>query len=348
MARLTISDIAKGAGVSKTTVSFAFNTPERLPAETVQRILKVAEELGYVPNPIARSMTSNHTGNIGLLFPQPVQTILNNPYTLELLQGIGQVCDAHGLNIVLVSPRLGNMRQAVSAAVVDGFLTIGLEHYKSTIRLLEQREIPYVMVDSDPHPGAICVNVDDQTGAYEAMRHVLQQGHREIVILGIESGKHGRFEEYVGTIRNRMQGYQRALAEFGLAVDGQHVRLIECPCTAGGGALAFEHLLRDQQMPTAFVAMADILAVGLLEAAVRHGLSAPKHFSIVGFDDLPIARWLQPPLTTVVQPIHEKGQLAAELLRHHMAGEAPIQEHVLPTRLIERRSVNPISHYQDI
>ena len=82
MARLTISDIAKGAGVSKTTVSFAFNTPERLPAETVQRILKVAEELGYVPNPIARSMTSNHTGNIGLLFPQPVQMILNNPYTL--------------------------------------------------------------------------------------------------------------------------------------------------------------------------------------------------------------------------------------------------------------------------
>jgi alanine racemase len=343
MARITISDIAKGAGVSKTTVSFAFNTPERLPAETVQRILKVAEELGYVPNPIARSMTSNRTGNIGLLFPQPVQTILNNPYTLELLQGIGQVCDAHGLNIVLVSPRLGNMRQAVSAAVVDGFLTIGLEHYKSTIRLLEQREIPYVMVDSDPHPGAICVNIDDQTGAYKAMRHVLEQGHRNIVILGIESGKHGRFDEYVGTIRHRMQGYQRALTEFGLSVDGEQVRLVECPCTATGGATAFEHLLKEQHLPTAFVAMADILAVGLLEIAIQHGLSAPKHFSIVGFDDLPITRWLHPPLTTVAQPVHEKGVLAAELLRQHMAGEAPVREHVLPTHLVERRSVASLS-----
>ncbi|MBK8034529.1 MAG: LacI family DNA-binding transcriptional regulator [Chloroflexi bacterium] len=343
MARVTISDIAKGAGVSKTTVSFAFNTPERLPADTVQRILKVAEELGYVPNPIARSMTSNRTGNIGLLFPQPVQTILNNPYTLELLQGIGQVCDAHGLNIVLVSPRLGNMRQAVSAAVVDGFLTIGLEHYKSTIRLLEQREIPYVMVDSDPHPGAICVNIDDETGAYAAMRHVLEQGHRDIVILGIESGKHGRFDEYVGTIRYRMRGYQRALAEFGLTLNGERVRLVECPCTAAGGANAFDHLLREQRLPTAFVAMADILAVGLLETSIRHGLSVPKHFSIVGFDDLPIARWLHPPLTTVTQPVHEKGVLAAELLRRHMAGEAPIQDHVLPTRLIERRSVASLS-----
>lgn len=339
MAKPTISDIARKAGVSKTSVSFAFNNPARLPDETVRRILAVAEELGYMPNPVARSLTSKRTGNLGMLFPQPLQDVLKNLYMPELLRGVGKACDEHGYNLVLVSPSLGSMRQAVSHAVVDGFLTIGLEHYKSTVMLLEKREIPYVMVDSEPYSGAACVNIDDRSGAYAAMRHVLDHGHRRIAILGILSGKRGHFKEYVGTIAYRIAGYRRALNEFGLDIDQKHVRLVECACTIEGGQAGFNQLLHWK--PTAIVAMADVIAAGVMEAAEQHGIRIPDELSVVGYDDLPLARWLNPPLTTVAQPIFEKGQFATELLLKIMDGTGTTEEFTFPTHLVERASVAP-------
>jgi len=337
--KVTIADIAQLAGVSKTSVSFAFNDPSRLPEETVRRIISIADELGYSPSPVARSLAGKRTGNIGLLFPQPLPVALDNPYMLELLRGVGAACDAHGYNMLLVSPLLGSMRQAVSDAVVDGFLTIGLEHYRSTVLLVENRRVPYVMVDSEPHPEAMCVNIDDSAGAYAAMKHVLERGHRRIVILGIESGRHGKFDEYVGTIHHRMEGYQRALHEYGLEVDGDLVRLIECPCTSEGGFDAFERLLAEDTLPTALVAMADVIALGALDAAEKLQISVPGDISVVGYDDLPISRWVNPPLTTVAQPVFEKGLRATETLLAIMGGAALSESIVLPTHLVERHSV---------
>lgn len=340
MARITISEIAKRAGVSKTAVSFAFNDPTRLPSETVQRIMHIANEAGYVPNPVARSLTSKRTGNIGLLFPQPMADVLGNPYMLELLRGIGSVCDADGYTIMLVPPTLGSMRQAVSSAAVDGFLTIGLEHYKSTVRLLDQREIPYVMVDSEPYPSAPCVNIDDTSGSYDAMKYVLEQGHRQITILGIESGKFGEYELYVGTLHNRITGYRAALAEFGLDIDGESVRLIECACTREGGAQAFAQCFDSTHSPTVIVAMADIIALGALEAAAQQGIRVPEALSIIGFDDIALTRWTSPPLTTVHQPVFEKGEYATRLLLARLAGDVSVEHHVLPTTLVVRGSVS--------
>lgn len=341
MTKITISDIARQAGVSKTAVSFAFNDPARLPDDTVQRILAVAEQLGYLPNPIARSMTSKRTGNIGLLFPQPLPDILENPYTFELLRGVGQVCSRGGYNVLLVSPVLGNMRHAVSGAVVDGFLAIGLEHYKPTVELLDNRGVPYVMVDSEPVDHIACINVDDETGAYQAMRHVLEEGHRKITILGIESGKHGRFQTYVGTLQRRTSGYRAALAEFGLDIDGHNVRLIECMCTREGGRSVFPKLWAGK--PSAVVAMADIIAIGVLEAAQAGGLRVPADLSIMGFDDLPLAGLTNPPLSTIHQPIIEKGEFAAKLLLATLADDAPILPHNFATHLVARQSVARIS-----
>lgn len=337
MTKITISDIARQAGVSKTAVSFAFNDPARLPDETVQRILAVAEQLGYLPNPIARSMTSKRTGNIGLLFPQPLPGILDNPYTFELLRGVGTVCSRGGYNVLLVSPVLGNMRHAVSGAVVDGFLAIGLEHYKPTVELLDNRGVPYVMVDSEPVAHIPCINVDDETGAYQAMRYVLEQGHRKITILGIESGKHGRFQTYVGTLQRRTSGYRRALAEFGLDIDGRDIRLIECACTRDGGRAGFTRLWPGR--PTAVVAMADVIALGALEAAAAAGVRVPDEVSIMGFDDLPLAGLTNPPLTTIHQPIIAKGEFAAQLLLATLAGDEPPLARDFPTHLVERATV---------
>jgi alanine racemase len=341
MPKITISDIARRASVSKTAVSFAFNDPSRLSAETVQRILEAADELGYVPNPVARSLTSKRTGNIGLLFPQPLSYMLANPYTAELQRGVGLACDRSGFNMLLVSPLMGSLSRAVGDAVVDGFLTIGLEHDKPTIELLERRGVPYVMVDSEPYGDVACVNTDDEAGAYLAMRHVLEHGHRRITILGIESGKHGQIETYVGTLQRRVSGYRKALAEYGLDIDGQQVQLLECSCTFSGGRDGFAQCWGDFH-PTAIVAMADVQAVGALEAARVAHVRVPEQLSVVGFDNVPIATFSWPPLTTVHQPIHEKGDYAASVLLDIIAGGAPPTQRIFPTRLVERSSVATI------
>jgi len=341
MAKVTISDIAKRAGVSKTAVSFAFNDPSRLPEETVQRILAIADELGYMPNPVARSLTSKRTGNIGLLFPQPLPRVMRNPYTTELLQGVGMTCERAGYNVLLVSPLLGSMRQAVSGAVVDGFLTIGLEHYRPTIELLDQRGMPYVMVDSEPYPGIACVNIDDTAGGYQAMQHVLAQGHRRIAILGIASGKQGRYQSYVGTLQGRVAGYQTALAEFGLTLDDDDVRLFECACTHEGGRRGFDRCW-DEMRPTAIITMADVIAGGALEAAAAASVVVPRDVSIIGFDDLPFTSLTRPPLTTIHQPIHKKGEFAADLLLDILTNGAELTQYVFPTTLVERESVAAI------
>ncbi|MCC6614070.1 MAG: LacI family DNA-binding transcriptional regulator [Anaerolineae bacterium] len=338
MSKVTISDIAKRAGVSKTAVSFAFNDPARLPDDTVQRILAVADELGYMPNPIARSLTNKRTGNIGLLFPQPLPGVMRNPYTAELLQGVGLTCERAGYNVLLVSPVLGSMRSAVTGAVVDGFLTIGLEHYRPTVELLDQRGMPYVMVDSEPYPGIACVNIDDAMGGYQAMQYVLSKGHRRIAILGIASGKRGRYESYVGTLQGRVAGYQKALAEFGLTLDEENVQLFECACTHDGGRRGFERCWREMQ-PTAIITMADVIAGGALEAAAAASVDVPRDVSMIGFDDLPFTSLTRPPLTTIQQPIHKKGEFAANLLLDILTNGAELTQYVFPTTLIERESV---------
>lgn len=338
MPKITISDIARQAGVSKTAVSFAFNDPARLPGDTVQRILKIADDLGYIPNPVARSLTSKRTGNIGVLFPQPLPDILANPYTTELLRGIGRACGRSGYNQLLVSPVLGNMRHAVSGAVVDGFLAIGLEHHKPTVELLDQRGVPYVMVDSELVPSIVSVNIDDALGAYQAMRYILEQGHRRITILGIKSGKHGRFTTYVGTLHGRISGYRAALGEFGLDIDGEQVRLVECVCTYEGGQSGFNACWAGSH-PTAVVAMADIIALGALSAASAGGVRVPDEVSIIGFDDLPMTNLTHPALTTIHQPIAEKGEYAASQLLEILSGSTPGAHRTFPTHLVERGSV---------
>ncbi len=140
-----------------------------------------------------------------------------------------------------------------------------------------------------------------------------------------------------------MQGYRQALHEHGLDIDGELVRLMECECASEGGFAAFEQFYVEGRLPTAIVAMADIIAIGVLDAAEKHQLGIPNQLSLVGYDDLPIARWLNPPLTTVQQPVFEKGQRATESLLQLMNGENPGTEIMLPTRLIARASVATIS-----
>lgn len=341
MARVNISDIAKRAGVSKTAVSFAYNNPERLSQATVGHILKVAEELGYTPNPVARTLTTGRTGTIGVLVPQPIPEIIRNPFMPEFLEGIGEVCTREGLSLMIVPPLKGSMRRAIENAAVDGFITLGLEEFKATMLVLRQRGVPFVTVDSDPIEGAPSINIDDESGARAAMQHVLAAGHRRITILAIRSGVQGRIEEYHGTLRHRMNGYLEALQEYGLTLDRRKICLLECISTEKGGQFGFREIWKKKHRPTAIVAMSDIIAIGAMEAARDADVRIPNDLSIVGFDDIPLARLVNPPLTTVAQPLTEKGRLAGELLLKTIAGEIEPTHRSLSISLVIRQSVGP-------
>jgi alanine racemase len=337
---VTITDIARRAGVSKTAVSYAFNDPARLGEETVRRIKAVADELGYSPHPVARSMSTGRTGTIGVLVPQPLTEMLKNPFVAEFLEGVAAATERVELPILLVPPVRGSVEHAVNGAAVDGFLTLGLELFRPTMHVLGRRGRPFVMVDSEPADGVACVNVDDEGGAYAAMRHVLDEGHRRIGILGIRSPQRGRWEKYVGTLKRRMNGYRRALDEVGLQINAGGVRLTECDVTEEGGRVGFRRLWKGTHRPTALVAMGDLIAVGALEAALEARLVLPAELSIVGFDDIPEARWVRPALTTIRQPAREKGRVAAELLIDLLAGRGEPRHVVLETHLVERDSVD--------
>jgi DNA-binding LacI/PurR family transcriptional regulator len=339
VARVTIKDIARRAGVSKTAVSFAFNDPTRLSEATVEKILRVAEELGYAPHPVARSLSMRRTDVIGVLVPQDIATMLENPFFTQFLRGIGQVCLEEGVFVLLAAPVQGSLQNAVDRATVDGFVAMGLGAQDPVMELLQRRDIPFVLVDSEPLDGVPSVNVDDRVGARAVMQYVLGQGHRRLAILGFESGANGVWQHWSGTLQWRLEGYAEALTSTGLSPESPNVHILECENNLEGGEEAFRRLWEMSPRPTAVVAMSDIMALGILKAARDRGIEVPRQFSIVGYDDVPEAWCSIPPLTTVHQPSVRKGEQATELLVRLLAGEA-VNEHItLPTKLVVRASV---------
>jgi DNA-binding LacI/PurR family transcriptional regulator len=169
MPKVTISQIAKEAGVSKTAVSFAFNDPSQLASGTVRHIREIAERLGYTPDPIARSMTTRRTNALGLLLPQDIATALANPFYTQFIRGVGKVCGRAGLTLMLVPPLWGSVMKAIPHAAVDGFIVVGLEVDRGEVQLMRRRHVPFVMVDSQAPDDLPSVNVDDRSGARAVM-----------------------------------------------------------------------------------------------------------------------------------------------------------------------------------
>ena len=332
MKRATISDVAKRVGVSPTAVSFAFNNPSQLNAATVELILEAARELGYAPNPHARALLSRRIGVLGVLVPQSLFAIYANPYFATFLQGIGSLCDDHALGLLTVSPLEGSLTSAIARAPVDGFIIVGLNEKHDEVAPLQKRGVPVVIVDGYA-PTTTSVNIDDESGAYAAARHVLNHGHHQLAILSFEPLP--ALEAHRPSVgANRLLGYRRAIAEAGLDWAAQVVE----PSISGveDGERCFLALWEAGRRPSAVLCMSDAVAIGVVRAALQLGLRVPDDLEVVGFDDIPIANLITPPLSTVHQPIFEKGRTAAELLVARLEGEAPAEAVVLPTELVLR------------
>lgn len=311
MKRINIADVAQKAGVSPTAVSFAFNKPEQLSRETVNRIRMIAIEMGYMPNPMARALIAQRSGIIGVLLPQPLSTVLANPYFHTFLQGISSMCDEQELSLMTLSPMNGSLDQAIARSPVDGYIIVGYNEAHHEVSLLRKRGIQYVLVDGDA-TRAPSVNIDDETGAYEAAKYLIQKGHRDILILMLDTAFGHADEQVHGVAMRRMHGYRRAYDEAGIAWRHEWVR----PSVSSmlGGEQNFDAAYEQGLRPTALLGAADAIAIGAIQAAIRRGLRVPQDLEVIGYDDSVLASLIQPRLSTVHQPIFEKGRVALELL----------------------------------
>ena len=339
--RATIADVAEAAGVSKTAVSFAFNSPDRLGTATASRILEVAGSLGYRPHPVARALTQRRTATIGVLTPQALSIIFSNPYFGAFSEGVALVAEESGYGLHFISPLHGSLANAVSRTTVDGCVAIGLSVDHPEVEEVRRAGLPMVLVDSSALPDFPSVEVDDEAGARAAAEHLLALGHRDILIIGVEPPHPAGRDDPEGVMNRRLRGYQAAIEAAGLELSDDNV--VVGPASIAGGMAAFEGAWGDGLRPTGILAMSDAMAVGAMRAIRDQRMSVPGDLSVVGFDDLDLAQLIDPPLTTVHQPVRRKGEEAVRLLLSAISGRfAERPEHIrLETRLIVRASTGP-------
>jgi DNA-binding LacI/PurR family transcriptional regulator len=339
--RIRIADVAREAGVSKTAVSFAFNKPDQLSPSTANRILEVATALGYRPHPVARMLTQRRTMSIGVVTPQALSITFANHYFGQFSEGVALVAEEAGYGLTFISPEPGSLATALDRATVDGLVVVGLTSDNPEFNRIRAAGIPIVLVDSTAMADAPSIRVDDERGAYAAAAHVLGLGHRDmlIVLIAPPSPYPPRADHGVGP--DRLRGYVRAFTEWGLPFP--EARLRSAASTIEGGRSAFDDAWAAGIRPTAVIAMSDAIAIGALAAGRALGLRVPDDLSIVGFDDIDIAAHIDPPLTTVHQPIRRKGEAAMRVLlalvEHH--DDDRIAQAALQTRLVVRGSTAP-------
>ena len=343
--RPRIADVAREAGVSKTAVSFAFNSPERLSAETAIRIREVADTLGYRPNPVARMLTQRQTMTLGVLTPQALAVIFSNPFFALFSEGVAHAAEDMGYELHFISPLHGSLALAVGRSTVDGVVAIGLSAEHPEVGQIRGAGLPMVLVDSDDLPEHSSVVVDDEAGARAAAEHLLQLGHRDVLVIAVEGPAAATGEPgHPAVAERRLRGYRAALETAG--IDLPDDRIVAGRSSIDGGSSAFQRAWAMGSRPTAVLAMSDAIAIGAMRAARELGLRIPDDLSVVGFDDIDLAAHVDPPLTTVHQPIRQKGADAVRLLLAEVEQrEANRPEHIrLETRLIIRGSTGPAPH----
>ncbi len=344
---ITLADLAKAAGVSRTTASNAFNRPDQLSAELRERILSTAQALNYPgPNPMARMLRTGRAGALGLVFADSIPYAFSDPATLALLRGIGEICEReHEAIAILPVDHDISVPPAVYTAAVDGFLVYCVPNGAPVLKALKERGLPVVAIDQHDFTLGPSVVIDDEAAAYEACRHLTDLGHRDFGVLTLDLTDTSRggpvTHDSIGDIefavsKRRLLGYFRAFEQ--VSINPFDQRIIEIAFNSQRAAEGVVRgWLQSPRPPTAILGMSDRLALGAMRAARELGVDVPKDLSIVGFDDTDQAVIATPPLTTVRQPIVEKGRLATKLLLEARRSGV----HCLKTELVVRGSTAP-------
>jgi LacI family transcriptional regulator len=336
--RPTLRDVAKAADVHPATVSRALNPETRslVNARTAERVLRVAQSLGYRPNPHARTLKTARSATVGLVIPD-----LTNPLFPPIVRGVEDVLSPAGYNAWVVNTDNDEAREAAAVESlrdrnVDGFIFATATLHHPLAEQLATAGSPVVLVNRrTAHTGIPSVTPDDASGVAMAMRHLVELGHRKIV--------HVAGPQTLSTGVNRFRAYQHALQDHGLESFPQQV-VVSDAFTENAGAKAVNQLLDAGVEFTAVLAGNDLLALGCYDAFDERGLSCPEDVSVVGFNDTPFMDKLRPPLTTVHIPHYEIGAEAGRLLLDELRSPGrPPRSVLLPLSLVVRQSTAPPS-----
>ena len=327
----TIRDVAKLAGVSFKTVSRVINNDPYVSVETLAKVKRVIDELGYRPNITARGLAVRRTFLIGLVIPE----ITSAAYAL-MIQGVEEESAAQDYRLVLCSTRHSRRKEdslfesLAAARRVDGILLFSNRIDLSHFTRFKEFGLPFVAIDRDVEDDDIpCVYTNNRDGVYRTTAHLVASGRSRIAYITpvIDTC----------TTVERMEGYEQAMHDHNLYYQGRTI--VDHTGDRSKGFAAMEHLLAREDPPDGIVAFNDLLAIGAMQAIKEHGLRVPEDIAVVGFDDIEAASLVEPALTTVRQPLHDIGQVACKTLLQLINGEQPsIKKVAFDPILIVRKS----------
>ncbi|BER96466.1 LacI family DNA-binding transcriptional regulator [Vibrio cholerae] len=328
----TMKDIARLAGVSTSTVSHVINKSRFVSDEIAERVNNAAQQLNYAPSALARSLKMNRTKTIGMLV-----TTSTNPFFGEVVKGVERSCYHQGYNLILCNTEGDNQRMKASINTllqkrVDGLLLMCSTLEGERLDVFDRYpDIPIVVMDWGPILFASDKIQDNSLqGGYMAAKHLIECGHKEI---GCITGPLIRHQAQM-----RYEGYKRALAEAGIAINPDWI--VESDFECEGGYQAFEKLYQRGKLPSALFVSNDMMAMGVIQAASQRGLRVPDDLSLIGYDDVHIAKFMTPALTTIHQPKYRLGKAAVDTLLYRLENpDTTAQVVQLEPTLVVRSSV---------
>ncbi len=335
--RVSIKDIADAAGVTHPTVSRALNNSTLISEPTRTRIQRIAREMGYTPDAVAQSLQTRRTHIIGL-----VVASIGDPFFADLVKGVEEVARPAGFSVFLNSSR-NDPEQEIQVIEtfhrqrVDGILVassrIGTEHVERLARI----NVPVVLVNSQAegeHDFLHSIAVDDRVGARRAVEHLIELGHRRIAYIGVTNRPKSN--------KRRLRGYQDALEAAGIESDPEWIRIVDLdPALEDSDALAGKQAA-DQLCGsdvTAVFCYNDMVAVGALLACREADVAVPQEVSIIGFDDIDLARYVHPALTSVAQPKRQMGSIAMQMVVD-LLGKKPVANQIIEPIVMKRQSTS--------
>ncbi len=337
--RVTSEDVARVAGVSRTTVSLVLNDVQgvSISPATRQRVLEAAHALGYVPNATAQALARRRTQAIGLVMTRSPHHIATDSFLPKIIAGLIEVIHAHNLRLLIEWVDEAHQAQTyyelARAKRIDGLILTTPRLNDAALRELEQSGLPTVLMGNVPGSNLCSVDVDNRAAAEKAVRYLIELGHRRIACITNAPLAYTAAPE-------RLQGYLDALRSAAIEVDQDLIRFGDFDPQSGYAQMQ-SLLALGKRFSAAFIA-SDNVAIGAKAAIREAGLRVPDDISLMGFDDIPWAQYSDPPLTTVRLPALELAKSAGELLLKIMQGSTQVEKKILDVELVVRKSCSKV------
>ena len=331
MKKVTMKDIAEKAGVTKATVSMVLNKKNvKISEETKRKIFKIAKEMNYIPNAIARSLTTNKTQTIGIILPD-----ITNPFFSEMARAIEDTAHKLNYNVIVCNTDSNGKKEEkyirlLIGKLVEGIIFITGEGDVDNLEILKRNNVSFVLVDryidgNNDYPGVYCLN---KLGVKQGVDYLISKGKKNIAF--VAGGKK------LSVSRQRIDGYIEAMKINSIDYSGL---IFEGDFTLEGGMKATEEIVSSNKKIDAIFYSNDAMALGGLKVLKRRKIKVPEDISVIGFDNIKICSFIEPELTTISQPIYKMGKKACELLIEVIAGNVKNEQIYFETELFKGQTV---------